>query len=126
MPKSVKINLSRFNKQFSIKNDIHKKFFERMLVSEYVRVYGDQYYNEMTPVGIQVIVCEKLRHSVERKHVIGESSISKGSILGIMANILSSLVDVAYDKENQVTEINIQKVYGVVNSIEIEVYNIEK
>lgn len=126
MLKSIKINLQRFNKQFNIKNDVQRVFLERMLVAEYVRVYGDQYFNVPFAVGVEVIVGEKLRHTTERKNVIGESSVNNVALVPILLSILGTLENVAYDKMSQVTEINIQKVFSATNNIEIEVYAIEK
>lgn len=126
MLKSIKINLQRFNKQFNIKNDVQRVFLERMLVAEYVRVYGDQYFDVPQAVGVEVIVGEKLRHTTERKNVIGESSVNNVALVPILLSILGTLENVAYDKMSQVTEINIQKVFSATNNIEIEVYAIEK
>lgn len=126
MLKSIKINLQRFNKQFNIKNDVQRTFLERMLVAEYVRVYGDQYFDVPQAVGIEVIVGEKLRHTTERKNVIGQSSVNKVALVPILLSILGTLENVAYDRMSQVTEINIQKVFSSSYGIEIEVYGIEK
>jgi Holliday junction resolvase RusA-like endonuclease len=126
MPKSIKINLQRFTKKFDFRDSIHKRYFERALASEYTKTYQDQYFQKDTPVGISVTVYEKLPKVTNRAVRINGSAITNDSVFALLTLITKTLVYIAYDKVNQITEAYVQKLYSPSNSIEIEVYQIEE
>jgi hypothetical protein len=126
MPKSIILNLQRFTKQFDFRDSIHKRYFERALASEYTKTYQDQYFQNGTPVGISVTIYRKLPKVTNKVVKMNASAITNDNMFSLMTLISKTLVYIAYDKVNQITECYVQSLYSNTHSMEIEVYKIEE
>ena len=106
-------------KYLETKTRLEGKMFDRLIVKEYTKQCGDNYYHGKVPVGINVEVRVKAKVSAQER--LNGYITNLPNVNSLCQSVCKSLVGVAYDSEYQVAELFATKIYGNEDRIVIEV-----
>jgi len=125
----MQINLNNKNKKLlrfvlkekylKTKTGLDGKIFDRLIVKEYIQQCGDTYYHLGTPVSLNIECRVNAKiNAQEKKNKYITNLPNLNSLCGAISK---SLVGVAYDNENQVSEFFATKIFGNEDRIVIEI-----
>ena len=106
-------------KYFKKKTGLESKMFDRLIVNEFTKQCGDSYYYSGTPVSIN-IEC-RINSKISSAEKQNQYITNLPNLNNLTSAVCKSLVGVAFDSENQVSEMFATKIFGNENRIVIEI-----